>query len=351
MGDAISTSPTDQDENMVDNEAVQLPAVVDIALKILLHNAIEEFGRVPRDVYNGVFDLSATKKRHASIVARLDYSTLCNLVSTFSYSCELDEFSHHVVVVYPEPVIELYALDNWVMDFKSIRIASKVMELMQSEEETHLRHLYKYLHRIPESSILAGRIFKALAHRVLSDGWRSDSPLPQPIRMVSDCCDPPVFSTDPSFLSSSIPDTSLSFLAPVRDHERTRAVTPVTFTTGLSNVTLESNKYYISTSPNSLLFDSFTIDVHHDRSTVIISVFQFTTSPKHAESTQGYPFIRKIMAHVCKLHKGNFKVEVAYFLVFPKGGTQHQWQMPVGWSKNNTINDHRGDAFCIPVPV
>jgi hypothetical protein len=212
--------------------------------------------------------------------------------------------------------------DKCAIDFKSHRITSKVMELMRSEEDAHLRHLYNVLHQIPESSILAGRIFEVRVHRMLSDGWRFEGPIPQPIRMVSNFSEPPLFSANPLSLLPSIPDKLLSSLAPVRDHKSTRAVTPVTpvaFATGLSNVTLENKKYYMPTAPNNPLFDSFTIDVHDDRSAVAFSVFQMTTSAKHDGAARGYVLIHKIIARVRKLcrgiHKGRFRIEIAYFFL------------------------------------
>jgi hypothetical protein len=144
-----------------------------------------------------------------------------------------------------------------------------------------------------------GWVFEAIIHRILSGAWQLDGPTLQPIRMVSDCGDPPVFSTDPSSPSSSIADT-LTSLASLRTG--TRAVTRVNFTHGLSNVTLGNDKYYIPTTTTNPLFDSFTIDLDLDRHTVVISVFQIATSRREG-STRGYTLIRKIMARVCELLK------------------------------------------------
>jgi len=335
--------------NAIDEAGQSGVAVDDLhtALKILVRNATEEFGFAPRDVYEGVFRLTITKYRHDTHVANLDYRKLTTLIQTFIDDRALSDFSHHVVAVYPDPLEVALGLDRWVIDFKSIRIRRKVMELMRLAEDQHLRNTFNLLHNIPEGSIMAGWFFEAIVHRFLSNGWRSHQPVPQPIRMVSDDLDPPTFSTNPS-----TPNASPPYLAPVRDHKSTRAVTRVNFTSGLNDVTLDSNKYYIPTASNNPLFDSFAINF--DRLTVVISVFQITTSPKHEGSAQGYLLIRKVMAHVRKLLKkmnGNFKVEVVYFLVFPEDGTPHQWKMPVNWSKNTKINDHRGDTFCIPIPV
>jgi len=60
------------------------------------------------------------------------------------------------------------------------------------------------------------------------------------------------------------------------------------------------------------------------------------------------------MAHARRLLKKadlDATVEVVYFLVIPEGGTHHQWKMPAGWDRTTKINDHRGDVFCVRVPV
>jgi len=255
-----------------------------------------------------------------------------------------------VVVVYPSEF--LLDMDHWAVEFKSIQIARKVMESMSLEEDSHLQDMYHLFRRISKASSLAGRIFEAIVHRLLSKGWQSDKPILQPIRMVSNCCDPPTFSIDPTSQSSSTPDTLLSSLAPVRTG--TRALTRVNFTHGLSDVTLDNNKYYTPITPSHPPFDLFTINLDPDQHTVVISVLQITISPSHKGSAEGYPLIRKIMTRVCELLKKadlRATVKVAYFLVCPEGASQHQWQMPVDWGKNVKTHDHRGDAFCIRVPV
>ena len=52
-------SATDRDVGTVDGtgQPQALMVNVDDALKILVHNATEEFGFAPRDVYDGVFNL------------------------------------------------------------------------------------------------------------------------------------------------------------------------------------------------------------------------------------------------------------------------------------------------------
>ena len=344
MGDSIGPSVTDQGELMVDDPD-KLRALVDNALKILLHNAIEEFGFAPRSVYNGVFSLPNTKGDHVVAVESLKCSDLQDLVGRFSSECELDGFSQRVVAVHPHPPTDSDRYDCWELKFKSIRIAKEVAVLMRLEEDQQLRETYTLLYTTPCDSTLAGCVFEAIAHRMLPR-CLSDRTMPRPILMVSEKKIPPLFS----MCSPSARHASLSSLA--SPHGHTMNVTRVDFTRGLSNVTLDDGRYYILTASNNPLFDSFTIRRDRDKNTVVISIFQITISPKHGGSTEGYLLIRKIIGRVRDLlrdHKGPVKIE--YILVCPEDKSLHQWQMPVGWNKGTRVNDHRGKAYYLRVPV
>jgi len=120
--------------------------------------------------------------------------------------------SHHVIVVFPTN--RTLHFDSWDIDFKSTRIAKKIVELMQLEEDGKLVMMCDFLHGFQEGSTLAGRIFEAIAHRKLSGGWEDES-RPQPTPTKSDERDPPAFSIDLSS-SSPTPDTSLSSFTPLR---------------------------------------------------------------------------------------------------------------------------------------
>ena len=222
------------------------------------------------------------------------------------------------------------------------------MELMRLQEGEPLWELYGHFRGASDSSTLAGWVFEAIVHRMFSDGWRSE-PTPQPIRMASNGCVPPVFSADPC---SSTPDTSL-FFEPLRAD--TKVVTRVDFTDRqLSGVTLDNGKYYIPTVANDSLIDSFTIDSDRPSHTVVISIFQITIFTTHGGSSEGYLHIRKIMRHVrglLKEKKFDAAVKVVYFLVCPDYKSQHEWRMPVDWEKSTKVYDHHGGGFCIHVPV
>ena len=367
MGDDIKASVTDQDENMAEAGQPQAPvgdgkidkALYD-ALKTLVHNATQEFGFAPRNVYSGVFDLPGTMAHHDEGMKRLRYSELVSVVTTFSKTRELHEFPHLdlVVVVWPHKNPDDEQRDRWDIDFKSTRIAEKVMKATVSEEEGRIREIFDLLREIPESSTLAGRFFEVIVHRIFAHGWQSDAKsVPQPTCMVSNEDDPPTFSTGPS-----TPGTSPPFRAPLRTEARD--TTRVDLSRELGHVTLEEGKYYILTSATSSLFDSFTVDLI-DSQTVVISIFQIAISESHGGSAKGYLTIRRLMAHVHKLlekellereppkkksseeKRFSTTVKVEYFLVCSaKGdGSKPEWRMPAGWSK-----DLQGKAFCIRVP-
>ena len=358
MDDGFTTSATDRDEDMAD-EAGQPPTLVitvDNALEILVDNAIEEFGFAPRDVYGGVFNPHGTRRKHAHVVENLDYTAMQKTVRFFSAKSGLDSItSRHVVVVFPRPhpTDSLLNDDRWAIDFKSIRIAKKATERMQLLQFEQLHEMFGLFHRIPASSTLAGWVFEAIVHRLFSGGWQSES-VPQPIRMdLKGPENSPTFYTDsPSSAdpSSSTPGTPSS---PLRTHARD--VTLVNLAPRqLSDVTLDDDRYYIPTATNNLLFDSFIIDVKGSAS--VISIFQMTTSEKHEGLHKGYRLIRKIVARVRRLLMKSYPdsavtVTVAYFLVGPDVRSGYQWDMPIGWDENYRNNDHRGECFCLRIPV
>ena len=323
------------------------------ALKILVCNAVEEFGFIPRDVYNGILGVDNLKRQHSNVVNSLDYDQLKHIVTSFSTEGGLGyQYSHRVVVVFPLPPGDRIGSDDWVIDFKSIRIARQVMELMCLREGERIREMYWFFQGHQQSSTLAGWFFEAIIHRLFSSSWKSGT-APQPIPMDrKGPSDSPLFSTDPP---SSAPDTPLLPLRP-----EARSVTQVNFAPRreLSDVTLDSDRYYIPSTANHPLFDSFTIDVapptREKPATGVISVFQMTTSKSHKGSAEGYPHIRKIMARVRNLlQKGysNPTVKVVYFLVCPHDQSRRQWQMPAGWDKSVITNNHHGKCFCLRIPV
>ena len=350
---------------------------VDTALETLVHNAIKEFGFAPRDVYRGVLVLSRTRELHTDAVRELKLPTLVSTIQLFTNTLSIEGLSHRVVGVYPRPSspFSYHDDDKWVIDFKSTQIADQVMEKMEVEEDNFIQSAYCLLHNTSGASCFAGRYFEAFVHRKFSVGWKSDEATPQPIRMTPNNRDPPLFSTDAPSQSHSARTTRTTHttrstrsthstrstrsthpkLPPTPLQNTSRTSTRVNLTCDLSSVTLDDNRYYTSTSATLPLFDSFTINI--EQHTAIISIFQITLSTRHHGSPEGYPIIRKIAAHVHGLLKERYpktkvKVKVRYFLVCPASELGHQWQMPIGWSRNPRPQylTHRGDVFCIHIP-
>ena len=139
---------------------------MDTALETLVHNAIEEFGFAPRDVYDGVL-LPGVKAKHIAAMEELTTSKLKSTAENFLQSRSLDNWSHHIVAVYPHPFPRLgYHHDNdWVIDFKSIWIAKEVVERLWVAEDKHLWEACERFHNTSRGSSLAGSILEEIARR------------------------------------------------------------------------------------------------------------------------------------------------------------------------------------------
>ena len=306
------------------------------ALEVAMRNAVEEFGFTPRDEFDGVFNLPDTKLLHTKTVNGLEYSKLIALSETFSIDCELDDFSHRVVTV--QPCKGSAFRDYWTVNFKSPRIAKAVVESMRLPGRDHLRDAY-HLHNISDSSSMAGRIFEAIARRVLAGKDRMWS-----IPMVSDNKIPPTFST------SGTPPPATQNDSPMP----ATVVKTVDLLYELSVVTFDSNRYYIPASATNPFFDSFAITFNPKDSAAIISIIQITTSPKPGQADDGYLHICRLVARARELLDPPLSVKadirVEFILVCPDDGLRYHWKMPNGWDENNTINNQIREGFSIRVP-
>ena len=346
MGDGNRVSTTTTDEGNVVDKTDHPQAPVNNALEILVRNATEEFGFAPRDVYDGVFNLPATKEEQAAVVGRFDYSKLPAIVGDFSACRALYDLSHRVVAVWPRKAHGSHV--EWAIDFKSKRIAKMVVNSMRSATDKHILQTYGILYKTPTSSPMVGWVFGAFAHHMFITGCHSAESLPEATRMVSNDLDPPTFSAGPS----PLPISSLSIPPPVRTS--TRVATQVDIPFDLSDVTLSGDKYYIPVATNDSPFDSFTVDHDLDDRTIVMSIFQMTTSPMHEGSALGYPYIQRVVTHVRELlNRARLEatVDVAYFLACPKRiEPENQWKMPFGLGASAKENNDHGDVFCLRFP-
>ena len=151
----VMADETGQSQALEDN--------VDSALKILLHNAIEEFGFAP-DVYRGVLHLPETGSEHIAAVKSLRFSHLVTIAEKFSRDFSVDDFAHRVVAVYPDPNSDV-RYHKWEMDFKSARIAREAVDSMRIKEPKQPPETCNLLRHIRMGSILAERVSNAIAHQ------------------------------------------------------------------------------------------------------------------------------------------------------------------------------------------
>jgi hypothetical protein len=153
---------------------------VDDALRILVQNAIKEFGYAPRDMCRGVFNPQVARDDHDAALNTLRFEDLEKFIGEFSRRQSLEsERSHCILEVYPQPNIGLSA-DKWTVNFKSDHIAKKV--LVKMREDQRLRNTYRHHRDIPIASGSAGSTFEPIVHNMLARGWESDGVQPpQPI--------------------------------------------------------------------------------------------------------------------------------------------------------------------------
>ncbi|KAI0764791.1 hypothetical protein C8Q74DRAFT_1284000, partial [Fomes fomentarius] len=289
---------------------------VDGALETLVDHAIIEIGHAPRDVHK---------------------ATLCGVVTSFHNSRSLND--DRVIAVRPRSD-QGPDDDDWEVVFVSDRVAYQIMECVKFEDQQEIQTGYKHYAMWPESSRFAGWIFELYAHRFLSGEF--NGVLPGRLLMATDDCDPPCFTFDP--LGHDLP---APIGAPLR---RERII--VDLSQSLEGVVLPGTRYYQPRAHNPL-FDSFIIKYDGQQKSAVITFFQMTKESHHTSAKEGYPTIRKIMKHVRAFFEVKVKVNVTveYVLVCPSPVQKRTWQMPVGWNTSTTVQDHRGEAYCLHLSV
>ena len=201
--DVEMTHTADQSPDM-DAEAGEAAGEPPDDMEALLKNAIEEFGWAPRDVYRGVFRLSAVRNEHIKAVHETDYSELATFATKFAQDLHLSRRSHELIAV--NPIIDFPDTGSWMwtIGFKSAWVLGKVTESVRLKEDSFLWSAYNSLCGVAGASSLAGPLFEEIVHRTLAHGWDASVLRLQPIPMISDGKTPPTFSTDPSPTPTSI---------------------------------------------------------------------------------------------------------------------------------------------------
>ena len=363
LGDYISPSPIPGDtldifpgarelleEHYSEEDSVQ-PSPED-ALDCLLDAAIDRFGYSARDVFGAVFNYSSMTKYH-KVAFAIKYEDLHATVSAVSKRESTDDsISNRIIALSPVDQGPLLVDVDWKVDFKSTWVAKSVIQNLGEAEDDEIRWQIRKLRRFPEGGAMAGYLLEPLAHRYIAEAT-FDFPL---FKMTSNGADPPHFTTvqDPLILNDQ------KFIKVKRNIVRLSSIT------NLSSC-LEDESYYITHDPNFPLFDAFTIELDRAKKSAILWVLQITTSRKHGGSKTGYQKIREIIAILknelredptlkkSKTAAGQDAplVQVRYLLVVPKDEPRQnlQWDFPEGWNQSCTRNDHRGEVYCLEVPL
>ncbi|EIM92051.1 uncharacterized protein STEHIDRAFT_164408 [Stereum hirsutum FP-91666 SS1] len=323
---------------------------IDKALQILLHNAIREFGPIPRDVYTAVLSssslsslssLSSAHQSHSKTLETLTLERLHRLVLTFAHESKLESGAEHILAIIPREGEGVPKLDAWDIRFKSGRIAGrmsdKVLDKVLSEEEEEdtsinidgsLWAMFRSFRKVRAGCTMARWVFSMIGHRTLCAPSRNSGFVP--IRMTPDSnsssnpnpnpnTPPNLFSTQGSCgRTINIPTSETPHdLYDIITREEGRKPVRIDLSLGNRNtnntITLDDTKYYIPTNtvddedPDSL-FDSFMVQRDGDMRTIWISVFRFTILSSSASdarpqsaSARGYEEIRRIVGRVRKL--------------------------------------------------
>jgi hypothetical protein len=329
------------------------------ALDYLLDTAIERFGYSARDVFHAVFDYAWMTEYHKGALVNLKFVDLQEAVLALANNAGASHsISNRVLALSPvdrgplEPV-------RWDVDFKSDWVARSVIGLLVEAEDAEIRRLIGILRMVPEARGFAERLLEPFAHRRIVRSTRGVWTL---TNMHSNVMDPPQFTLD---RDSPVPDN-------VRFGKAKRKVVKLQAIADLSTC-LENKAYYVPDDPNFPLFDAFVVDFDLVKKSAILWILQMTTSRRHGGSALGYQRIREIIAILKNKLQGDSEnplrkkrktkreqvtpmpvVEVRYILVVPKDGSEFQnlqWQFPKGWNQNLQRNDHRGNVYCLELPV
>ncbi|KIJ55363.1 hypothetical protein M422DRAFT_151745, partial [Sphaerobolus stellatus SS14] len=334
---------------------------IDGALEVLVHAAVQDSGPIARDVFEAIFYPEAAYEKRKEAFDTVTYEDLQELSKTFRANTVFPHqtISHRIIAV--DPVVlstpsSKFAYqrmrEGWTIDYRSVQIAREMTEKLKEKEDERLAESFRLFRSYAQSSTLASWILEPIAHRILCANTRQNLVL---TKMRGDLSvDAPVLDVDfKNDITKGYPQL------PGGDRDL------VTFyAEGVTGLT--DNAYYVPERLNVPLFDSFLVERRAPETTdmeLILWVFQISTSPTHGGSREGYVSIRRIIRSLKSSFgtievkdgdgKREIKITVNYVYVTPReeGHTQYQWRCPGGWNKHARLHDHRGDFYCLRMPI
>jgi hypothetical protein len=329
-------------------------------LNYLLDTAILRFGYAARDVFSAVFIPDATTLIHKQAFD-ITYECLKTAVSSLAINGTADsKISQRIIAltpVYSGPFAEA----RWRVHFKSDWVARCIVKKLAATERIALCQQINFFRHISQAGTMVGWFLEPLALRDITETSTGGSWTL--INMVSNDADPPQFTVarDPSSRISE----------DVRFPKVRREVVEFQSIDDLSTC-FENNTYYVPKGPNFPLSDAFVVDLDQLERSAVLWVLQVPKSPRNGSSAVGYQGIRNIIANIKRqLLEGssgpsprkarkvpgrraasNPVVHVRYLLVVPEGDSKGAaWHFPKGWNENCKINDHRGEVYCLEIPL
>ncbi|KAI0045379.1 hypothetical protein FA95DRAFT_127244 [Auriscalpium vulgare] len=322
--------------------AAEHPA--DTVIQAAVELAVEQVGFIPRDVNRILW-----RRRHVSDAAYVEsFDNIIDLVSAMNAGgIPAMTTSHRITSITPTADHPQLDDDQFLVAFKSVSIEQ---QLADAWGEAY--RLFSTCQEYPAAaSLMADWAFETISHRYLYQGPPETLEL---YKMKSDGGDTPKYTID------TTPPRAPSFL-PVR-HRREAVV--LNFSDPLLDVV--DGNYNMPIKSSNPFFDALFVDVASgddggDRR-VTVWVLQMTTADEAQGSSRGYVLIRNAMRAArsstearkqgdAKRFKVDPSVQVNYVLICPDDGKQRTWQMPSGWTENTTVADHRGDVYCVRIPM
>ncbi|KAF8896861.1 hypothetical protein CPB84DRAFT_1748153 [Gymnopilus junonius] len=324
------------------------------ALEHLLDVITAQLGFAARDVFEGMFEYQHTIEGH-NYACRTTYEELTAIINSLARHVSVlnvDELTRsRVIGVYPGPVViknvaleeQLATSVGWKWGFKSEWIAKTVIKQLDEAQKIVITKAIGFLRNVPDGGIMAGRFFEPLAHRHICDGQFPAIGFWPLIKMNSDggnaprftLCDPPEYA--PSLFSDGKREAVRYYDLAGPDQK------------------LVKNVYYLPSGNNFPLMDAITVEVQESKKLAVLWILQVTIAKSDGGSPLGYQKIRTIIKHwklqLQEEYPGQYTVQVRYILVVPADRDMGEQNFPAGWRQNDQLHKHRGDVYCLKIPL
>ncbi|CAA7270214.1 unnamed protein product [Cyclocybe aegerita] len=324
------------------------------AFSILVDDAIEEYGLAARDIYAAIFAPAELADDHKVVLHKACYEFLKLIVEQlWDETMAYPEAGDRIFCAYPSPETSTDSPRSlWLLNFKSTRIAKRVMEQLRACAQDRLEELYTAYRVVPGLSVLVGWFFEALAVRYLICGQLKNMDLAE-MRRPSDGLDnAPTFKIDlppSSKCRVSLPMARRSDCILELSEKFNRQTLPTGF---------RSRCFYIPDASNNPLFDALFVEESTDNTALhfVLWMFQATTGVDHKGLREGYSSAQKVMLALNKSAQAVSKVvrfEIRYVLIFPEDNkrTTASWHMPEGWTEKLQSLDHREKVYYLDIPI